>query len=170
MKDKNELTAKLTDLLETLQKETQEIVTGPALQVHDLSLAYNHMFSAAAKKGMERKVTTQIVKREIVTVSQLSPQFAVDKVEYFSCIANGKEKLYKAARMVADNINRYAARGYVTGTLAPLSCIELCREPHELERYAVYCFVAMTQAGSTMAKNDTSGICTVEGAISQVEV
>ena len=165
---KDNISSQVKDLIQTLEKKQEEtVIEGPVLQTIDLSVAYSHMFSAAAKRGMATKVKELIHKRDITMPITLQT-IAHDKVEFFGALAIGEEKIVKAGRLVAENINRYAAKGYVTGCLAPLAAIKLATEPHELPKYAVYCFVSLTQAGIEMAVDDK--FRTPEGGVSSVVV
>lgn len=99
----------------------------------DLSLAYNHMFSPAAKRGLARKVTI------------LAP--AGEKFAYFAVLALGEEKIVKAAREIANAINSLAGKGCVTGCLSNLFVMPIANKPHELEKFVVCCFPVLTEEG-----------------------
>lgn len=148
-KDKSisESLADLTKSFEKVIQENSKLVQGPAIQITDLSLAYNHMFSPASERGMQTKVKSLNPEREIKVLN--TTQLKVfDKVEYFAAVAVGKKNIVKAARQICELINKYSAKGYITGCLQPLSVMELPVEPFRLEEYTVLCFVSMTEEGS----------------------
>ena len=161
---KGDLSSKLADLSKAIEASSEKIVQGPALSTHDLSIPYSHMLSAAAKCGMANKVKDLFPKRKLQFLSTTQEE-VIDVVQFFSAIAVGPEKIAKAARIITDLINGFAAKGYVTGCLAPLSYIKLINEPHTLERYAVYCFVAMTEEGDKAVKESKSPYAVQEGMI-----
>lgn len=178
-KSKSSLVKNLEELIETLensnelgeklaQEASSRLVQGAALNIIDLSLPYNHMFSPAAKRGMANKVKSLNPEREIKVITTLQNK-VTDRVEYLGALAMGEEKLVKAARIVADHINRYAALGYVTGCLSPLGAIRLATEPHELEKYAVFCFVSLSEAGTAMSEEERSPIRIEPGAVPTVK-
>jgi hypothetical protein len=127
------------------------------------------MFSAAAKLGMSNKINSLLPKRTLKNPILLGTE-VVDVVHYFSAVAVGADKMVKAARLVTDRINFYASKGCVTGRLSNLQAIQLINEPHELEKYAVCCFVALNHEGIEIAKTDDSGILVKEGEIGKVAV
>lgn len=160
---KNSLVSELESLQVALEAGSDKtIIKGSALDTHDLSIPYSYMFSPAAKRGMLNKVKELCPKRKLQFISTLETE-VIDKVEYFTAIAVSPEKIVKAARIITDLINSYAAKGHITGCLSPLSYIKLVNEPHQLENYAVYCFVSMTEEGSKLAAQDKSGYITQEG-------
>lgn len=141
------------DIIEEFEKETEKPTEGTALNIVDMSLAYNHMFSPAAKLGMSRKIKDLNPEREIDHGSTQKIRTR-DKVEYFAALVSGEEKIVKAARRIAEYINKLASKGYITGCLAPISALNMLSQPHELQKYAVMCFVAVTEDGSKMIATD----------------
>ena len=162
MSKKQKLDEQLKELIKTL--EETKLTPGKALDTYDLSIPYSYMFTPAAKRGMATKVQSLLHKRKLQVISTLDTE-VVDKVHYFSAVAMGEEKIVKAARIITDMINDLAAKGYVTGCLAPLSYIRLCTEPHQLEQYAVFCFVSLSEEGTKIVEQDRSGYITKEGGI-----
>jgi hypothetical protein len=138
---------------------------GVGIKIIDLSLAYNHMLSAAAKKAMAVKITTLTPRREL-KADPLGRTFVDDKMGYFSVMARGDEKIVEAAKLISDFINDLAGRGFVTGCLAPMSAIALFTEPHRLNEYAVFCYVSLTPEGEEYCDNmETKKIRIKEGEV-----
>ncbi len=162
-KKKDDISSKLADLTKALEDSPKELVQGPALTSYDLTIPYSHMFSTAAKHALSRKVTELNPKRKTLLAPIEGEVY--DKVEFFSAIAVGPEKVVKAARIITDLINHYAAKGYVTGCLAPLSYIKLFSEPHELPKYAIFCFVAMSDQGCKALEAAKCPYAVLEGMI-----
>lgn len=171
MENNKDITAQeVNELVKMLEEETEKVLTqGPVINVIDLSLAYNHLFSRASKRAMSHKVTSLIHQRTLKHIVDLKA-VVLDKVEYFSVIVVGEENLIKGAEKIAALINSYSERGYVTGCLAPLSALSLISEPHEFEKWAVFCFVSFTEEGSKVLAKENPAILTKEGEISAVEI
>lgn len=162
----------IDQIKETIEKSQEEFESGalgkscPILQVTDLSLPYNHLFNAAAKKAMKIKLTNLVQTR--VPSGQLTA--VLEKVEFFSVVAVGERNIVKAAGKIANIVNEYALQGHVTGCLAPLSMISLYVEPFELSKYAVFCFVGMTQQGSNKLHEENPIERTQEGEVGKLEI
>ncbi len=151
-------------MLEELEKLAAALEAGKekntpsktAVNVIDLSLPYNHMFNPAAKRAMTNKVDGLIVKRKKTVIDNLKLD-ALDTVHFFAVIASSPEKLVKAARIITNDINYLSEKGYVTGCLLPLSCVKLATEPFQLEKYAVSCYVSLTEEGSKWLETQACG-------------
>jgi hypothetical protein len=163
-KKDSKLIDQLSEMMKTLEKESQTLVQGPVLTTHDLATPYSHMFTSAAKRGMANKVLELKPKRKLKFLTGLNSEVE-DEVVFFTAIAVGPEKIVKAARIITDLINGYAAKGHITGCLSPLSYICLFSENYQLERYAVYCFPSMTAEGAKLAHESKSIYITQEGMV-----
>lgn len=151
---------------EKLIKKYKSMPQGNALKIEDIYLPLNHLFNAAAKHAFEE------------TVKELKPRrqakydlsgFIQDEVRYFGSKAVGERKIFDAAQRVANQVNFYADRGFVTGVLTKLSLFELFTEPHQLKQYIVVSFVAMSPAGIEFITKNPSPIEFEEGAVPSVQ-
>src|SRR4051812_18683269 len=101
-KKSTKLNKQINQLISVLEKTPLE---PSPIQMIDLYLPYNHMFTPAAKRGLSRKINDLKPKRKIEFVSSLE-DIVEDKIEYFQVVALGEEKLAKAARMITDYVNK----------------------------------------------------------------
>lgn len=118
-----------------------------ALQVHDIYLPLNHLFTRAAKQALKNQVKDLNPKRRLNPPVDLTLEIE-DTVRFFGSTTEGGERgIFDAAKKVANQINFYAERGLVTGALSKLLCIQLATQPHELDKYMVVSYVAFSPQG-----------------------
>jgi hypothetical protein len=144
-KEKEDLSSKLKGLIEELEKITPP-TGGPAIDVQDIYLPLNHLFSQATKRAFRNQVKTLKSYRKLANPVTLN-QVIQDEVRYFGATALSERKIFDAAKAVVDYVNQLSSQGYVTGYLTKLSIIRLASEPHELEKYMVFCFPCLTPDG-----------------------
>lgn len=118
-----------------------------ALVVHDIYLPLNHLFNNAAKKAFSQKVTASPHVRKVKYSGNFVHENVIDPITYFGSVAVGERNIFDAAKEVANSINACAKEGWITGSLTKLALIKLASEVHEVERYIVVSYVAMTQFG-----------------------
>ena len=143
---------KASNLEEQLSKFTEELEKGyiwsvsqlPVAEIRDLYLAYNHLFSRAAKRAVpfEKDDTAGVA--------------------YLTCMAVGEENVIKAAEEVIAAVNGLAKHGYVTGFLQKLSSVKMHSEPHEEEKWVVLSFPSLTPDGHIFLKRTKWGVITEE--------
>lgn len=141
------------------KKIEEELANNPAtnaVRVIDIYLPLNHLFNQAAKKAFQNKVKDTVVERSLKVISSTQVK-VVDQVRYFGAKAVGDRKIFDAAQKVANQINEYANKGYVTGVLGtPLLLMPLATEPHELEKYFILSYVSLSPTGlEHLDKNPT---------------
>ncbi len=116
----------------------------PVTEIRDLYLAYNHLFSKAAKKAVPFEKAN------------------ADKVAYLTCVAVGEENVLKAAEEIVAAVNELAKHGHVTGFLNKLSAVKLSSEPHEEDKWVVLSFPSLTEKGYIYLKRTKWGVITEE--------
>lgn len=117
-----------------------------SMGIENLYLPYNHLFSAASKRAFQNEVKQHIVERELKVITTTALK-VIDEVRYFGARATGERKIFDAAQKVANTVNFYASKRFVTGALLKLALIQLATEPHELEEFVVVSYVALSPEG-----------------------
>lgn len=128
-----------------------------ALKVEDIYLPLNHLFNAAAKHAFEIQVNQTFVQREIKMVTTTQTK-VIDEVRYFGAVAVGERKIFDACQKVANAVNHYADRGFVTGVLCKLIMLQLATEPHQLKRWVVCSYVALSPEGIEYLKTNPTKV------------
>lgn len=139
----------LKNLIEEAEKDE-----GSILQVADLYIPYNHLYSDAAKKAVPFKKKSLKPARNQLLSSKLLPDGTeegeyirvFDEIMFFSVISRGEGSLYQAAKKVMKDVNELADKGFVSGYLSNLSYLRLKMDGLTLP-HAVFCFPAVTPEG-----------------------
>ena len=155
------LSADLAGLMDALeqggyQEPPKSVAAHAALDIIDLSLAYNHMFSVATKRALSTSVKDLRPGRKIHYATALFNQ-VVDEVRQFAVVARGEEKVIEAAQKIVGILNELSEKEYVTGSLVRLSVIKLVNEPYQLERYLVFTYPSLNADGIRFLDNSDSG-------------
>lgn len=150
-------------------KEAEELLKsaptqGSSLKVEDIYLPLNHLFDQAAKRAFENVVTQLTIQRESKVVSTTKIK-VIDQVRYFGAQAVGERKIFDACQKVANIVNLYANKGYVTGVLVKLCLMQLATEPFQLERYIVFSYVSLSPEGLEYLKLNPTKVEFPEGGL-----
>jgi len=150
--------AKKSSISDAINKAEELLKNFPAsnsIKADDIYLPLNHLFNTAAKRAMDIKVEHTVIERELTYVTTTQKK-VIDQVRYFGAMAVGERNIFDAAQKVANQINQYANKGFVTGSLCKLLMIKFVTEPHQLERWAIVSYVALSPEGiEFMDKNPT---------------
>ena len=138
-------------------KSEKDLEQGTSLKVENIYLPLNHLFNQAAKRAFERHVDQEFTERKVSYVTSLERE-VIDEVRYFGSVAVGERKIFDAAQKVANQINFYCDKGFVTGQLCKLIMVQLATEPHQLERWAIVSYVALSPEGIAFLKSNPTKI------------
>lgn len=151
----------LNKVRKTIKKVEELLQKAPkspnALQVHDIYLPLNHLFNQASKWAFEHPVKTMVVPRKVRYIATTDTT-VYDHVKFFGASAVGERKIFDAAQKVANTVNFYADRGYVTGVLTKLILLQLVTEPHQLERWVICSYVALSAEGIEYLEKNPSKV------------
>lgn len=162
---------KTSDVLkkaEQIIEDHKKFTEGPALKLHDIYLPLNHLFNAAAKRAFTRQVKDLRPIRDLVFFSDLQTKVQ-DTVKYFGAQVRGERKIFDAAQKVANHVNFYADKGFITGYLTKLMLCPLVSEPHQLERFVVVSYVAFSPEGLKFLEANPCPIEFKEGGLPEEE-
>lgn len=130
---------------------------GSSLKVTDIYLPLNHLFDHAAKRAFETVVHQTSSQRELKVISTTRTK-VIDQVKYFGATAVGERKIFDAAQKVANTVNFYANKGYVTGVLSKLIMYQLATEPFQLERWLLLSYVSLSPEGLEYLTNNPTKV------------
>ncbi|SRR6266481_2367346 len=128
--------------------EARTDIPAPGIKYHDIYLGLNHLFNAASKQAFEFEVDSIHPKRKIKVIISTQTE-TQDEVKFFGAKVTGERNIFDAAKHVANTVNEMAKEGYVTGVLkgCKLIVLDLVREPHELAKFYVLSYPALSQYG-----------------------
>lgn len=150
----------LTDEIETLVKIAKEVLEenptdfGSTLQVTDRTDQVSELLSEASKKALSIKSMYQ---------TQVSCAGEGFQCIYLSAIVKTSEMDLGLRAIVAD-LNTLSERGLIHSTLAPVSSIDLARQPLQDDTSAVFAFV-LVPVDLLDEANKITKYNTLEGAI-----
>lgn len=136
-----------------------------SLKVEDIYLPLNHLFSAATKRAFQNEVKQLAIQRTLTFQVTTTQTKVVDQVKYFGAMAKGERSIYDAAQKVANMVNYYSDRGFVTGVLTKLVMIKFVTEPHELEKWAIISYIALSPQGLEHLEKNPTKISFPEGGV-----
>lgn len=136
---------------------TLAIAEGSNLKVQSIYLPLNHLFNQASKRAFEISVKQVPPPPRKLTFITDTRGIAIDEVRFFGAKAVGERQIFDAAQKVANLVNEYASKGFVTAELQKLLLVQLVTEPHQLEEYLVLSYVALSEQGiQYLTKNPTN--------------
>lgn len=127
-------------------KQPKDTSQGKALDIQDLYLAYNHLFNPAAKKALSIAVKENTTERTLKHV-YTTAKSEIDEVKHFTTTVQGQDNIINGAQKIIDIVNEYADQGFVTGAMVKLGLVRLVNETHQLEKYTIFSYVALSPAG-----------------------
>lgn len=141
-----------------LEEALMDYKAKAALNIDKIYLPLNHIFNQASKRAFQTSVDKTMIERTKTVITDLVVE-VLDEVRYFGSTAVGECEIFDAAQKVASQVNEYADQGFVTGVLGcPLIMLKLATEPHELEKYAVLSYVALSPEGIKYLKDNPSKV------------
>ena len=153
--------------IEDAEKLIKEINDNPIgiglMQVENIYLPFKSLFSKAAQKALSIKAMSTIHQRKIHYINSLKT-IALDRVTFFGKKCD-EDSILPAVQKLAIEINELASKGFVTAALCPLIYLKLASEPHELSKYLVLSYIAISDEGREYLAKEKKFSVFEEGAL-----
>lgn len=155
---------KVNNYIAGVKEQLANAPVSNSIKAENIYLPLNHLFNAASKRAFENVVSSLARQRQVKVVSTTQLK-VIDEVKFFGAQAVGERKIFDAAQKVANAVNHYSDRGFITGVLCKLIMIQLATEPHQLEKYVICSYVALSPEGLEYLKANPSKVEFQEGTL-----